>query len=312
MDYVYVLIGFVLLVTGGEALVRGASDLARRFGLSPLVIGLTVVACGTSAPELAASLAAALRGVPEVALGNVLGSNSGNVGLILGLVAMLRPVAGTTDLFRRELPLMVFVAALPLALYWNSVQGRVESAALVLLLVGYMIALIREARQADAEPADEQDGPPSPVWRSLLAIGVGIGMLAGGAVVLIQGAVNIAAALGVPDRVIGLTLVALGTSLPELAASLVAAWRGHSAMVLGNIIGSNIFNVLAILGLTGLVQPIAIAPGSMQTDILVALGFTLLILPFLAIFKTVGRLPGALMVGLYGAYIYSLFDKTPS
>ncbi len=313
MDILLVLIGFVVLVAGGELLVRGATQMARAFGMSPMLIGLTVVACGTSAPELAASLAAAVRGVPEVALGNVLGSNTGNIGLILGFVALLRPVVSTNDLFRRELPLMVFVMALPMALYWNGVQGRFESGLLVLLLVGYMIALIREARQ-DGAPSDEeadQDLPPeAPLWKAVLSVVVGIAALAGGAVVLIQGAVGIAAALGVPDRVVGLTLVALGTSLPELAASAVAAWRGHSAMILGNIIGSNIFNVLAILGITGLIKPIVVDAAAMQTDIIISVGFGLLILPFLALFKRIGRVSGGLLMFLYFAYIYSLFIRT--
>ncbi|NOY26548.1 MAG: calcium/sodium antiporter [Oligoflexia bacterium] len=312
MDLLFVASGFLLLLVGGEFLVRGATRLARILGMSPLLIGLTIVACGTSAPELAASLSAAFQGVPEVALGNVLGSNIANVGLILGLVAMIRPVYATPGLFRRELPLMVFSGALPIALYWNGVQGRFESAALLLLLAAYLLSLIREARQsrAQAPPVDIDGDTPAPasVWMALISILLGTAALAGGAFLLVRGAVNIAADLQVPDRVIGLTLVALGTSLPELAASAVAAYRGHSSLALGNIIGSNIFNVLAILGATGLVKPLVIDPAQMQVDMLVAVGFSLLLLPFLSLFGRLSRLPGLIMVVLYVGYIVLLFD----
>ncbi len=311
MDIVLVIVGFLSLLGGGELLVRGATQLARLLGMSPLLIGLTVVACGTSAPELAASLSAAFQGVPEVALGNVLGSNTANVGLILGIAALIRPVRGTPGLFRRELPLMIFVVALPIALYWNGSQGRVESAALLMLLGSYLSVLIREARRNKAQGV-ELDGvedlpPPAPLWMAGLTSLAGALVLAGGAWMLVRGAVNLAASLGVPDRVIGLTLVALGTSLPELAASAVAAYRGHSALVLGNVIGSNIFNVLAILGATGLVKPLVVDPVASQSDELVAVGFTLLLLPFLAIFKEIGRIPGLLLVSLYACYVVFLF-----
>lgn len=312
MDLIFVASGFLLLLIGGEFLVRGATQLAQIFGMSPLLIGLTIVACGTSAPELAASLSAAFQGVPEVALGNVIGSNIANVGLILGLVAMIRPIQGTPGLFGRELPLMVFVVALPIALYWNGVQGRLESGALLLLLAGYLLALIREARQPKTACGDldhDEDLPqPAPVWMAVATVIGGGVALAGGAFLLVRGAVNIAAAMGVPDHVIGLTLVALGTSLPELAASAVAAYRGHSSLVLGNIIGSNIFNVLAILGATGLVKPLILDPAPMHKDLLVAVGFSLLLLPFLAIFGRIGRVPGVIFVLLYVGYIVLLFD----
>ncbi len=312
MDYIYVIAGFFLLLGGGEFLVRGATQLARLFGMSPLLIGLTVVACGTSAPELAASLSAAFQGVPEVALGNVLGSNIANVGLILGLAALIRPVRGSPGLFKRELPLMIFVVALPIALFWNGVMGRFESAAVLLLLVSYLTVLIREARRNKAEGVDidgiEDLPPPAPLWKGALSATLGAAVLALGAYLLVRGAVNIAHDFGLPDRVIGLTLVALGTSLPELAASAVAAYRGHSSLVLGNVIGSNIFNVLAILGATGLVKPLVVDPVANQTDAIVAVGFTLLLLPFLAIFKEIGRTPGVILVVLYVGYIYLLFD----
>lgn len=314
VDILFVVAGFVLLLVGGEFLVRGATQLARALGMSPLLIGLTVVACGTSAPELAASLSAAFQGVPEIALGNVLGSNIANVGLILGLVALIRPVLTSPGLFKRELPLMIFVVALPIALYWNGSQGRVESAALVLLLAGYLSVLIREARRNRNKPDefsgddDEELAPPAPIPIALLTVMAGGVALGGGAYLLVKGAVNIATALGVPNDVIGLTLVALGTSLPELAASAVAAWRGHSALVLGNVIGSNIFNVLAILGATGLVKPLVIEGGGNLPDQLVAVGFSLLLLPFLAIFKKINRVAGVILVALYAGYIFTLFQ----
>lgn len=311
MDFALVAIGFLLLLGGGELLVRGATQLARALGMTPLLIGLTVVAFGTSAPELAASLSAALKGVPEVALANVVGSNTANIGLILGVAALVRPIVGTPALFRRELPLLIFVVALPIALYWNGVQGRVESVALWALLIGYLSALIAEARRNKAQgiEVEEDDDlpPPAPIWLALVTAAGGIALLAGGASMLVEGAVNIANALGVPERVVGLTLVALGTSLPELAASVVAAWRGHSALVLGNVIGSNIFNVLAILGTTGLIKPLHVDPATAQTDQVISLGFSLLILPFLALFRKIGRVAGVILVGLYLAYCVALF-----
>jgi len=313
MDVAFVVAGFLLLLLGGEFLVRGATQVARSLGMSPLLIGLTIVACGTSAPELSASLSAAFQGVPEVSLANVVGSNTANVGLILGLVALIRPIEGSPGLFRRELPLMVFVVALPIALYWNGVQGRWESAALLLLLAGYLLSLVREARRDRADLAEaelSEDLPAAaPLWLAGLTILLGLGALAGGAFVLVKGAVHIAVSFGISDRVIGLTLVALGTSLPELAASAVAAYRGHSSLALGNVIGSNIFNVLAILGATGLIKPLHVSSASMLVDGLVSVGFTLLLLPFLAIFHRIGRIPGLILISLYLGYVAFLFQK---
>jgi cation:H+ antiporter len=306
VDLLLVAIGVLLLYTGGEALVRGAVRLASRLGVSSMVVGLTVVAFGTSAPELAATLASALRGAPGLAVGNVLGSNVANVGLILAVTASVYPLVGERTFVRREVPLMVAICALLIPVMLGGSVGRVEGALLLTVLALYLWRLLRrgEVPTGDADPPGTV---PVPLWRSVALVVVGVALLVVGARALVQGAVAIAEGLGVPDRVIGLTLVAFGTSLPELASSLVAAVRRETDIILGNIVGSNVFNVLAVLGATALVQPVPVAIADVGLDLVIVLLFGAALLPFMWRRGRLGRRGGLLLLTAYLAYVVFLF-----
>lgn len=302
---VSIVAGVVLLWTGGEFLVRGASVLARALGMSPLVIGLTVVAFGTSSPELAASLAAVFKGAPAVALGNVVGSNIANLGLILGASALVLPLATRARFVLREVPCMIAVSALVWPLAADGVTGRLEGALLVAGLALYLAVLVRsdEPPPVVAEfEAEYSDGRPR-LGRSLAAVGAGMALLVGGAHLLVEGAVGTARALGVPEVVIAVSLVAAGTSLPELASCLVAARRGEADLVLGNLVGSNVFNVLGILGVTAALRPVAVPFADVRADYWVMMGLSLLVIPFLLPGRRIARLEGAVLLAIYVGYI---------
>jgi cation:H+ antiporter len=313
LDLALIAAGVALLYAGGELLVGGATALARRFGVSPMVVGLTVVAFGTSSPEMAATLVAALRGAPEVALGNVLGSNVANLGLILGASALLYPLTAELRFIFREIPFMVLAGALMFPLGWNAVYGRGDGVFLLALLALYLAVLVVESRRdagrrVQAEFGGEfGDKALRPVWLSLLMVAAGIALLTGGAHVLVEGAVGVARLFGVPEKVVGISLVALGTSLPELAACLVAAARKEADIVLGNLVGSNVFNVLGILGTTALVHPLPVALDAITIDFAVMMAFSLLLLPLLGLRKRIARPEGALLVAGYVGYIVFLY-----
>jgi len=302
-------LGALLLYVGGEALVRSAVQLARIWGMSPLLIGLTVVAFGTSSPELAATVIAALHGQGDIAIGNVIGSNTANLGLILGTSALIFPIAAQAQFIRREVPIMLFSSALvPLAVSAGTV-GRLQGILLMTLLVPYLWSLLagREKRQVEDVYNAEYGAAPRPVWRALAGSALGIALLVCGAAALIDGAASLARSLGVSERVIGVTLVALGTSLPELAAALVAALRREADIVIGNLVGSNIFNVLAVLGAAAAIQPITVAPESLRLDLAVMMLFSAAVLPFLILRQRLGRAAGALLLGGYLAYVIALY-----
>jgi cation:H+ antiporter len=311
LDIVLVAVGIVLLYGGGESLVTGSIALAGRLGLSPLLIGLTVVAFGTSAPELAATLAAALEGAPEVAFGNVVGSNVFNVGLILGVGAVVFPLSAGARFLRREMPFMIFTGALMFWLVADGVIGRIEGVVLLALLAGYLVVLLRkqeEPPRVAEEFAEEYGEAPAPLWSSTARVVVGIALLVLGAKVLVLGAIGLARELGISERVIGLTIVACGTSLPELASSVVAAARREGDLVLGNVVGSNIFNVLAILGTTGLVAPIRVGVGlGVWVDLGVMLLFSVVLWPFLMTRGRLERWEGAVLLAGFVGYMVFLF-----
>lgn len=313
LDYLAVGAGLVLLFVGGEALVRGAVAIAERLGLSRLLIGLVIVGFGTSTPELLVSVRAALDGAPEIALGNVVGSNTANILLIGGLAALLMPIAGWQRTAVREGLVMALVALVTLGLVQGETITRTVGLAMLVVLAGYLFAsawLERRDRAARAfahEAEEFEDIPLARPWLApMLTLG-GIAALVFGADLLVKGAVNIARAFEVPDAVIGLSLVAVGTSLPELATAIVAAIRRHSDVVLGNVIGSNIFNVLAILGITVTIQPITVDPRFRDIDTPVMLAASLVLLTLLFATKRIGRLPGALMLAAYAGYMAVLF-----
>ncbi len=304
-----VIAGIALLYFGGEVLVDNSIRLARSFGISELVIGLTVVAFATSAPELAATLTAAFRGSPDIAIGNVLGSNIANLGLILGMTALVFPLTTSRRFIRREIVFMVLVtlATFPI-LRSGYFIGRLEGLLLLGILTGFLIVSLRDTgHQPTLEELGEDTGPDRTPLLCALGIAFGVGLLVGGAQALVTGATDIARSFQVPERVIGLTLVALGTSLPELAASVVAARRKKGDLVLGNVIGSNIFNLLCILGLTSLVHPIAVAEKALSLDFWVTFGISAFLLLMLLVRPKLGRSVGVLLLGIYFGYsIYLL------
>lgn len=303
--------GLVAMYFGAEALVRGAARLARSLGIGPLIVGLTVVAFGTSAPELIVSALAAGRGQSGVALGNVLGSNICNIGLILGLSAVVSPIRAEMRLIRRETPLMIAVALVFIILALDGDIGRVDGVGLVILLGAYLWLMLRVARTESVAVREEfaeyqelealDPRGESRLW-NLVLIAVGLVGLVAGAHLLVTGALFFARALGISEIVIGLTVVAVGTSLPELATSLVAAIRRESDIALGNVVGSNIFNLLGILGIAAIVHPIGVDPTLWEFEIPVMVGLSVLLLILLWRRLDVTRWEGAVLLALYLAF----------
>jgi cation:H+ antiporter len=307
-----VVLGLVSLVAGAELLVRGASRAASALGISPLVIGLTVVAFGTSSPELAASVRAGLAGASDLSVGNVVGSNVFNVLVILGLAAVLTPIAVDRQLLRLDVPFMVASSFLVWGLAADGRLSRVEGTVLLSGIVGYTALLIRLSRREptalEAEYAAEIAAPRGPRPRTLalgaLAALGGLVMLVAGAGWLVDGATGVARLLGVDELVIGLTVVAAGTSLPELATSAVAAVRGHRDIAVGNVVGSNIFNLLSVLGVTAVVSPggIAFSDRALGRDLPVMVVVALACLPVFFTGLVVSRWEGGLLLAGYAAY----------
>ena len=294
-DLLSLAVGIALLTLGGETVVRGATGLARRLGVSPLVIGLTVVAFGTSAPELAVNVIAAVRDQGAISFGNIIGSNMANIGLIVGLTAILQPIVIKDVVIRRELPMMLLATAGVLAMGFDnalSSGGAVRPfedfytrSDGILLLMFFLVFLYytvgdfvrprsssEEETEGNETPADSQ----SALWRSIGVTTLGLVLLVSGAEFTVDAAVNLARALGVSEELIGLTLVAVGTSLPELVASVAATIRGHAELAIGNVVGSNIFNLLLVLGVTSIVRPVPVPPGG-HTDLLVVTSLSLVL-----------------------------------
>lgn len=306
-------LGIVLLVAGAEVLVRGASRLAALLGVSPLVIGLTVVAFGTSTPELAVTVQSSLSGQAgaDIALGNVVGSNIFNVLLILGLSALVAPLVVAQRLVQVEVPLMIVVSVAVLVLAANGSLGRWEGLLLFGGVVVYTAVAIRsgrrEARSGREEGESSPASPSSRRWAvagSLVLASTGLAMLVLGSRWLVTGALAMARALGVGELVVGLTIVAAGTSLPELATSVVASVRGERDIAVGNVVGSNLFNLLAVLGVAALVAPggVAVAPAAVRFDIPVMIAVAVACLPIFFTGHAIARWEGALFLALYGAY----------
>jgi K+-dependent Na+/Ca+ exchanger related-protein len=314
-DLLLVAVGLVLLFLGGEGLVRGSVAIAERLGISKLLIGLVIVGFGTSTPELLVSVNAALGGTPEIALGNVVGSNIANVLLIVGVAAVITPILGWERTAVREALVATLVSLAAFALVQGEVITRIEGIAMLVVLAGYLFSSYwlekrdRKAKTFEHEAEEFEDIPISRPWLApVLALG-GIVALVFGADMLVKGAVNIARDFGVPDAVIGLSLVAIGTSLPQLATAIVAAIRRHSDVVLGNVIGSNIFNILAILGVTVVIQPIEVSARFREIDTPVMLGAALLLLGLLFATSRISRIWGGLMLAAYAAYMVLLFSN---
>jgi len=315
MTYVMLLGGIALLLLGAEGLVRGGVSLARRLGVSPLLIGLVLVGFGTSTPELVASLRAALAGSPGIAVGNVVGSNIANILLILGVSAVIRPLACEPRALSRDGAMLAFASLIGAAVMLSGALGRVAGAALLLLLAGYIVQTYRRERvapdaSAEMHAQEATAGEPGPAsLGGALALALsGLAATVAGADLLVDGALVLARAHGIPETVIGLTLVAVGTSLPELATSAVAALRGQSDVALGNILGSNIYNILGILGLTALVRPIAVPAEILRLDLWVMLATVAVLLVFARTGRRLTRGEGVCLLAFYGLYLAVLSD----
>ena len=354
----FVVAGFAALYQGGNALLSGASGLARQLGIPPLLVGLTVVAFATSSPELAVSIMAALEGSPDIAVGNVLGSNIFNTLVAIGAVAAFKPMVIDKPLFRREIPLCIFATLLVGGLAWTGgVVGRLEGGLLVAVLASYLLFVGLKARsdpqsapveqREDEEPEAELDAPAAgltiaaslaadftafglPAASALtlanarfytrrasmvargLAVLFGLGLLVFGSEALVEGARTLALAAGISEKTVGLTVVAIGTSAPELATALVAARRGQDDIGVGNALGSNLFNILGVLGVAALIHPVLIAPGFLSVDLWVALGAVLVLMPLAWTGGRVGRAAGAGMCLAWIAYTAFLVVRDAS
>jgi len=298
--------GILLLFGGGEALVRGAASAGIRLGLSPLAAGLTIVAFGTSSPELIVNLRAASVGAQDLAVGNVIGSNIANIGLILGLSALVRPFGLDVRVIRKDIYLMLAAALLAVLGLLDGRLSRFEGVLLCAGIVGYIIFNVRAASHARAVSrqkfAESVPAPPMPLWLSSLLVVAGLALLIWGGNLLVHAAVDLATAFGVAPAVIGLSVVAIGTSLPELATSVVAAYRGYGDMAIGNVVGSNIFNVLCVLGLTATLVPLDRGAVN-NVDLAALMGFSLLLVRFMITGSRMARWEGALLVAAFVLYL---------
>ena len=317
-------VGFVLLYYSAEWLVRGSAGLARTLGVSPIVIGLTVVAFGTSTPELVVSVISSIKDMSMIAVGNVVGSNICNMGLILGTAAVLRPLTCHSSVVQRDIPIMLGISLLLLALSLDSRLSRAEGAILFLGIVAYTYFNYRVAmkaprfivrdRMSDGESGLDEMGLIPSRSRQIALIAIGIAGVIAGAEIVVESAVKIMRTLGVEEKFIGLTVVAFGTSLPELATSVVAALRKEMDISVGNLVGSNVFNLLSVLGASALVRPIPIPGGFVESGLVVDYGVMLLVsfLPWVMMGKsgTMSRTDGFILLCCYGGYLTYLVGKT--
>ncbi|MEZ4859330.1 MAG: calcium/sodium antiporter [Flavobacteriaceae bacterium] len=316
MSILYIFLGLTLLVVGGEFLVRSSVALSFKLKLSKMVIGLTVVSFATSAPELLVSLNAAISGFSDISLGNVIGSNIANIGLVLGITAVITPLAIDKDFYKVNWPVMMFVSlALFVLLRSGKVLSRIEGIGLLLLLGIYLWMLLSSARKSKetvSDATEEINETLAKVSNFKIFIWLLIGGVAlwGGSELLVKGAVSLAVSMGVSERVIAVTMIAVGTSVPELAASVIAAIKKEKAISLGNLIGSNIFNIACVLGITSLIQPISVKSAEvLSNDIYWMLGFAMVLIPFVFLPKRfeIGRLKGFILVIAYTLFASMAF-----
>ena len=310
LNIVEVIGGLVLLIWGADRFVHGAAATARNMGVAPLMIGLTIVAFATSAPEILVSMVAAFRGEADLAFGNAIGSNIANIGLVLGSIAIVRPIELRSATLRREMPALLAVSLLTVSLFFDNFLSRIDGLVMLTGLVIVMIWLARLGmRSAASDPMvhDFEAEIPSHVSMKAAVIWliIGLGILLVGAELLVEGAIEIARSLGVTEVVIGITLVAIGTSLPELAVSLVSAMKGEYGMAIGNIVGSNIFNLLAVIGIAAAIDPSALSPTVLSLHIFVMVAFTLVLFAMTYDYDgkaDLSRLEGVALLGAYVCY----------
>jgi len=302
--------GLAILSLGAEFLVRGSAALALRLGLTPLVVGLTVVGFGTSSPEMVVSVKGALAGQGDLAVGNVVGSNIFNIAVILGMTVLIKPIKIGLQLIKLDTPIMIGAALLFIALIWDGAISRPEAALFFALLVAYLVFTVRAARKESKniqeEFSHELPKADSPVWLNSLYIVLGLAGLIFGGQMFINGSVALARVWGISDVIIALTVLAAGTSMPELATSIIAALRKNPDIAIGNIIGSNIFNTLGILGVSGMLAPIH-APGISHVDLWLMVGISFLLVPLMLTGFTLRRWEGGILLSIYGGYLWHLW-----
>jgi len=308
-----VIVGFVFLVWGADRFVHGAAATARNLGISPMIIGLTIVGIGTSAPEILVSAIAAWQGNPALGVGNALGSNITNIALVLGATALITPLLVKSETLRREYPLMFSIMLLALVLLIDGEMSRMDGWILIMGLGLMILWMVLQGLRRDHDPMEdeyEQEIPRISTPKALLWLALGMVLLLGSSRALVWGAVNIAHALGISDLIIGLTVVAVGTSLPELAASVISALRKEPDIAIGNVIGSNMFNLLAVLGLPGVIMPHALEPEVLSRDFPYMIGLSIALFAMAYGFKGDGRLnrwEGLLLLLAYFAYLGWLY-----
>lgn len=306
-NLVMLVIGFVFLIKGADWFVEGASKVAEKFGIPQLVIGLTIVALGTSLPEAAVSVTSALKGSADITVGNVVGSNILNILIILGITAVICPLTVQRSTVKYELPFVVVISCILFGIgYTDNTLGRIDGCILWGLLVVYLIYLLQMTKKGEVEPEEQpDDGKPTPVWQLPVMIIVGGIMIVWGADLAVDGATGLARSFGMTERMIGLTIVALGTSLPELVTSVTAAIKGKADIAVGNIVGSNIFNILFVVGTSALITAVPYAADFFVDSIVCILAAVLL---WVCVVKDnkLGRIGGAVMLVAYAAYFVNL------
>jgi cation:H+ antiporter len=304
IDLIQIIIGLALLFYGGNFLVTGSIRLARSLKISPFIVGATVIAFGTSAPELAVAILAALDGTSELAMGNIIGSNIANIGLVLGLTSLICTISIAPERLKRESPPLLLSSFLILLIAWNLQINRYEGIFMVCLLVVYIWRSFSNKEDFSEEPEEEPSifAGKSPTLQTLLST-LGLILLIGGAKLLVEGGVGIARNFGISEWYIGITIVAIGTSLPEIVSSMIAAKRGHGEMAIGNIFGSNIFNILMVLGLTATLHPLHIQE-PIKPDLNIATFITLLLVAMIAFGNhSLGKIKGTILLLVYFSYI---------
>lgn len=304
MDYLFLILGLAILLAGGKFLVDGASGLALKFGLSQGLIGLTIVAFGTSAPELLVSINAAIKGNSDIALGNVIGSNISNISLVLGISALIFPIAILRSVIKLDYLAALISSIIFFVMALNGNISRLEGLILFILLILITLYFFRKLSGNNLLSPEDSTFVTHPLWKTVSLLVLGTLGLFFGSDMLVDSAVNISNKLGISERVIGVTIIAVGTSLPELVTSVIAALNKKTDIAIGNILGSNIMNVLAIIGITALVSPIHVSEIFLKQDFLWMIGFTLILFPILRTKLNISRWEGLVLLALYGLYIY--------
>ncbi len=315
IPFLQVVGGLAILVIGGEALVRGALGLANSLGVPPLIIGLTIVSFGTSAPEMVISVQAVLKDNPDIALGNIIGSNIANILLVLGVATILYPITVESKLLKRDAPLVLILSIMLIGFCYDGLFSRLEAGLFLFILFMYTLHIFRASRAGKeddlVEELEEEVNIVMPIWKASVFVVIGLVCLVAGSDVLVTGSVELARIAGVSEAVIGLTVLAIGSSSPELITAVVAAMRKHGDIALGNIIGSNLFNMAAIGGVAAMVVPMDVADRFIEQDLWIMLAVTLLLLAFMYTGKRVVRIEGILLLAGYIGYTVWLYlDST--